>query len=86
MTDITSTNNRMIVETVKLHQKKYRNSSGLFLLEGEKSVEEAFKAGIDIQTVFVNQKELRCKVGNCKSYQSEIDYILAEYQRILETL
>ena len=35
---------------------------------------------------FVNQKELRCKVGNCKNYQSEIDYILAEYQRILETL
>ena len=56
MADITSTNNRMIVETVKLHQKKYRNSSGLFLLEGKKSIEEAFKAGVDIQTVFVKEE------------------------------
>lgn len=27
-----------------------------------------------------------CLIGNCKNYQLEIDYILAEYQRILETL
>ena len=35
---------------------------------------------------FVNEKLFECIAGNCKSYQSEIDYILAEYQRILETL
>ena len=35
---------------------------------------------------FILQNELKCKIGDCKNYQSEIDYILAEYQRILETL
>ena len=35
---------------------------------------------------FTEYKSLYCVVGNCENYQSEIDYILAEYQRILETL
>ena len=35
---------------------------------------------------FVEQKNLYCVIGNCKNYQSEIDYILAEYQQILEIL
>ena len=35
---------------------------------------------------FVNQKELKCKIGDCKNYQSEIDYILAEYQAISSIL
>ena len=35
---------------------------------------------------FVKQKELKCKTGNCKNYQSEIDYILAEYQAISSIL
>ena len=34
----------------------------------------------------VDSKELFCRLGNCKNYQSEIDYILAEYQAISETL
>ncbi len=35
---------------------------------------------------FVDKKELKCKIGNCENYKSEIDYILAEYQQILEIL
>ena len=35
---------------------------------------------------FVKQKELKCKTGNCKNYQSEIDYILVEYQAISSIL
>ena len=31
---------------------------------------------------FVQEKMLNCYIGNCKNYQSEIDYILAEYQEI----
>ena len=34
----------------------------------------------------VNSKTIFCRIGNCKNYQSEIDYILAEYQVISETL
>ena len=35
---------------------------------------------------FVEQKNLYCIIGDCKNYQSEIDYILAEYQQILMIL
>lgn len=35
---------------------------------------------------FVDKKDLKCKIGNCENYQSEIDYILAEYQQILTIL
>lgn len=35
---------------------------------------------------FVNENNLECIVGDCKNYQSEIDYILAEYQAISEIL
>ena len=31
---------------------------------------------------FVQEKMLNCSIGNCENYQSEIDYILAEYQEI----
>lgn len=57
MTDITSTGNRLVVETVKLHKKKYRNQTGLFLLEGYKPIEEACNTGIEIKTVFVNEEQ-----------------------------
>ena len=49
--EITSVNNDLVKETVKLQQKKYRAEK--FLLEGYKSVEEAYNAGIDIQYAFV---------------------------------
>ena len=50
---ITSVNNDLIKETAKLLQKKYRDESGLFLLEGEKCIEEAAKFGIKITNIFV---------------------------------
>ncbi len=53
--EITSVNNEFVKETVKLQQKKYRIQTGLFLLEGQKSVEEAIDYGIDVKTVFVNK-------------------------------
>ena len=49
---ITSVNNDLIKETAKLLQKKYREESGLFILEGEKGVSEAISAGIEIKHIF----------------------------------
>ena len=43
---ITSVNNELIKETAKLQQRKYRDESGLFLLEGEKCISEALQSGI----------------------------------------
>ena len=50
---ITSLNNDLVKETAKLLQKKYRTD--LFLLEGEKSIEEALEAGIEIIRLFVEE-------------------------------
>lgn len=49
---ITSVNNDLVKETAKLLKSKYRNETGLFLIEGEKGVNEAILAGLDIQHIF----------------------------------
>lgn len=54
MIEITSLTNETVKETVKLQQKKYREETGLFLLEGFKPVEEAIENGIDIVRIFLN--------------------------------
>lgn len=53
MQEITSVNNNLVKETVKLQQKKYRDKEDKFLLEGMKCIEEAYQAGVDIEYVFV---------------------------------
>lgn len=42
----TSLDNKKIKELHKLHTKKYRDASGLFLVEGYKTVFEAYQAGL----------------------------------------
>lgn len=54
--EITSVNNNIVKDTVKLQQKKYRNLTGKFLLEGYKAIKEAFDAGIKIEKIFVDKK------------------------------
>ena len=50
---ITSVNNDLIKETAKLLRGKYREETGLFLIEGEKGVKEALDAGLQIERIFV---------------------------------
>ena len=50
---ITSVNNDLVKETAKLLKGKYRDESGLFLIEGEKGVKEAINAGVNIERIFV---------------------------------
>ena len=49
---ITSVGNDLIKETAKLLMAKYRNESGLFLIEGNKGIEEAIGAGVEIVNIF----------------------------------
>ena len=49
---ITSLNNDLIKETAKLLQKKYREETELFLLEGEKCIDEAIESGLKIVRIF----------------------------------
>ena len=44
--------NNKIKEIVKLHQKKYRDESNLFIAEGEKALEEALNSDIEIQEIY----------------------------------
>ena len=49
---ITSVLNSKIKETAKLNQKKFRDLTGKFLVEGDHLVEEAYKAGL-LEELFV---------------------------------
>ncbi len=49
---ITSVNNELVKDTAKLMQRKYRDESGLFLLEGDKCIEEALESGLKIERIF----------------------------------
>lgn len=53
---ISSVSNPKIKEIVKLQQKKYRNETGLFLLEGLKPIYEAFVSKIEFECVFVTSE------------------------------
>ncbi len=58
MEKITSVNNELVKDCVKLQQKKYRNQTKKFLIEGFKAIKEAFDEGIELEFVFVNSKNL----------------------------
>lgn len=51
--EITSLNNELVKDAVKLQQKKYRDEEKKFLLEGFKAIEEAFLSKIKIEKVFI---------------------------------
>jgi TrmH family RNA methyltransferase len=53
--EITSVNNEIVKETVKLQQKKYRDETKSFLLEGFKAIDEAYRAGIEIEKIFLKE-------------------------------
>lgn len=55
MEKITSVNNDLVKQTVKLQQKKIREIENKFLLEGFKSISEAHDCGIKIEYVFVQE-------------------------------
>ncbi len=58
MNKITSVTNNKIKDYSKLHQKKYRETSDLFSVEGEKPFEEIIAAGVVIEDVFVCESSL----------------------------
>ena len=53
--EITSVNNQLIRDMAKLHQKKYRDELGLFLVEGYHLYEEALKMDV-IKTIFTTDE------------------------------
>jgi len=55
-------NKQKLAEIKKLHQKKFREESGLFLIEGWKSIQEAINAGIKIETLLYDEQKATDKI------------------------
>ena len=79
MQEITSVNNDLVKEFVKLQQKKYRDKENKFLLEGKKCVEEAYNAGINIECAFVLKE-------NFKEYKFLDDKIILTCEAVLKKI
>ena len=77
--EITSVNNEVVKNTVKLQQKKYRNSENKFLLEGYKAIKEAFDSGITIEKIFVDKNKT-------KEYDFLKDKIIQTTEPVLKKL
>lgn len=58
MLEITSVSNTKIKDVVKLHQKKYRNEKGLFIIEGYKPIFEGYNSKIEIENIYTTQKHV----------------------------
>ena len=80
MNEITSINNELIKLTAKLSQKKFRDETGLFLIEGEKAVAEAIWAGLKIKNIFINKTNEKL----LKKYENSNPIIVNE--KILEKI
>lgn len=52
---LTSADNAKVVEVTKLLDKKYRKSTGLYVIEGERLVRDAVNYGAQISNVFVKE-------------------------------
>ncbi|MBR1907452.1 RNA methyltransferase [bacterium] len=51
--EITSANNDLVKDFSKLKEKKYRDKTGKFILEGYKAVEGAISSNIEIEKIFL---------------------------------
>ncbi len=58
MTEITSRKNKAVLDALSLHEKKSRDSSGLFFTEGRKLLGEALSAGQIPVRIFVTDRFL----------------------------
>ena len=67
---ITSTSNNTIKTLIKLKQKKYRDETGYYLVEGEHLVEEAMKAKqVECLPIVIVSNEVMSKLSFTKSPQ-----------------
>lgn len=60
---ITSRNNPAVQDACRLHQKKYRDETSLFLIEGTKLLNEAVRGGADIVEIFATPEWLEAGAG-----------------------
>ncbi len=59
MHSVEKLSNNKIKEIQKLHQKKYRDESALFIVEGEKSLEELINSNLDIVNIYSTSENIK---------------------------
>ena len=69
---ITSRNNQMVTNAIKLRQKKFRDENRMFIFEGRKLLIDAASANIKLYRVFYTEKNRGFITSlhlNCETYQ-----------------
>ena len=66
---IESKENNLYKETKKLKDRRGRNKSSKYIIEGFRLIQEAFKAELDIQYIFINNEEEKRIDENLKDYK-----------------
>ena len=72
---IESKSNSLFKNLKKLKDKKYRNQTGTYLIEGLRFVDEAFKSGVNIESIMYTE-EFKEKNGGFLENGKEIDNII----------
>lgn len=87
MHSINELSNNRIKEIIKLHQKKYRDELGLFIAEGEKSLEELYYSKIEIEEVIVlKNKKINFNIKNIKYVDENIMKKISTTSSVCEVL
>lgn len=81
MNTITSVKNPLVKEVKSLKIKKYRESKGLFFIEGFRFVEEAIKGQEEIEKIFISEQFVRTKNPDTESLLEQIR--LQKYETVL---
>ena len=78
---ITSAENPKIAEVKKLTEKKFRKSTGLYLIEGERLVRDAMRYGAEITEIFVKESAI-----NKFSFANQIEVADKVFMKISDTV
>lgn len=71
---ITSRKNQIVIDTAALFDKKYRDRTGLFVIEGEKLVLEAAARGLPVVRVFVAEGKANAILPRLETGYAEEKY------------
>lgn len=83
---INSKENKYIKELKKLKEKKYRDKLNLFLIEGYRFAEEAFKSKQEILYVILDEKEEQKFYESFKTYLNENTTVLLTASELFKEL
>lgn len=81
--NIESKNNSLFKNIKKLKEKKYRNQSSTYLIEGLRFVDEAFKSGVKIENILYTQ-EFSEKHSEFLSDKNDIEHIVLSQSLLKE--